>query len=101
LARIDQLLSEGINSVISYYCSRKSGACQRGFAKYPGRVMVGIDAGTAMSRLRAGDSNFGNKAKELHSDADFGVRVLFIPISQKTACSRGLISKLVQEMSIV
>src|SRR5208283_96829 len=45
MAKIDQLLSEGINSVIlGTIAVENPGLVKDACAKYPGRVMVGIDA---------------------------------------------------------
>ena len=101
MARIDQLLSEGINSVIlGTIAVENPELVKEAFAKYPGRVMVGIDARNGDVAVKGWVEVTSVKAKELACRIS-GVRVLFIPISQKTACSRGLISKLCRKWSIV
>ncbi|MGO9379469.1 MAG: 1-(5-phosphoribosyl)-5-[(5-phosphoribosylamino)methylideneamino]imidazole-4-carboxamide isomerase [Dissulfurispiraceae bacterium] len=66
MARIDQLLSEGINSVIiGTIAVENPGLVKDACAKYPGRVMVGIDANSGNVAVKGWVEVTSVKAKEL------------------------------------
>jgi phosphoribosylformimino-5-aminoimidazole carboxamide ribotide isomerase len=100
MARIDQLLSEGINSVIlGTIAVENPELVKEAFAKYPGRVMVGIDARNGDVAVKGWVEVTSVKAKELaFRMQDFGCAGIIYTDIAKDGMLSGPNIEAVQEM---
>ncbi len=100
MARIDQLLSEGINSVIlGTIAVENPELVKEACAKYPGRVMVGIDARNGDVAVKGWVEVTSVKAKELASRMqDFGCAGIIYTDIAKDGMLSGPNIDAVQEM---